>query len=758
MIGLRSLILAMVLVLAYERPLHAQTLVPPSQAAATSTPAPAAEVDQELALIKDQLYNNKDASMRVSAATVLLFKDGPAAREMILETLRQVENPAAKVAVCRALDRTRTDPRPLKNKDDFLQPLISILGMEEDTSVAQPAAEATLMFSYDQVQAGLERIAGESQLPVTIRSNAIYALQLHPDKRAVLALIGLLDDPDGTVALAATDALSSLGISLPEDAQARRQAIGDLEQQKPEAYLRKRLVRSEADIRALRSAVLSWQDYYFAALDDWYGSLSDETAKSTFLADRLKKAEPEIRLWALGRLEELRKGTGKLKYSEDLEKTLLSLVSSRNRQVRLKTARLLARMGEMNCAPKLLQQLKVEDDAEVRQELFVALGGACYYASLDTSPFKVSDEVRHETLEWAVRFLNEQRVERVRSGADVIRKLLTQNGLKPEDVDKYLQALSQRYQQAMGEAGGVPRGELLSAMAGLCTAQSVCRLQAAKLYGPLFEQALSDGAESVRQAAVEGLINLDSAAALKKLRKDMADDPSAAIRAKLIDVAGEVGAAEDLDWLSKKIGLPGEGGPAWQAMLKIFGRSGMDVLVAWATAFTSAPLQEKLSSEQAISYFVLLEQRAQSESKTDVLTEARRRLADLYTLGGDFKQATDYLKLLEDTAASPQEKEGLLSDRLSICLRWPNLDMASQIVDSYLQGSDLTMDSPLAKSIDGYLKAPPAGADPNLLLEKLVKIKGKETESRPGWRDLLVQWSKPVARAPKSAETEQISN
>jgi HEAT repeat protein len=753
MIGPRSLILAMLLVSACKVALCAQSPALASQV----SPVPATQIDQELALIKDQLFNNKDASTRVSAATVLLFKDDPVARELILETLRQVENPAAKAAVCRALDRTRTDPRPLKNKDDFLQPLLSILGIEEDPTVAQPAAEATLMFSYDQVQAGLERIAGEIQLPVTIRSNAIYALQLHPDKRAVLALIGLLDDPDGTVSLAAADALNSLGISLPEDAADRRQAISELEQQKPEAYLRKRLVRSEADIRALRSAVLSWQDYYFAALDDWYGSLTDETAKSALLSDRLKKTEPEIRLWALGRLEELRKGTGKLKYSEDLEKTLLSLVSSRNRQVRLKTARLLARMGDMNCAPRLLQQLKVEDDAEVRQELFVALGGACYYASLDTSPFKVPDEVRHDALEWAVRFLNEQRVERVRSGADVIRKLLTQNGLKPEEMDRYLNALGRRYEQAVLEADPV-RGELLNAMAGLCAQQSVCRPLAVKLYGPLFDQALSDGTEAVRQAAVEGTINIDSGGALKKLRKDLADDPSAAIRARLIDIAGQVGSADDLEWLSRKIGLPSEGGPAWQAMLKVFGRSGMDVLVAWAAAFTSPPLQERLLPEQVISYFVLLEQRALSESRVDVLAEARRKLADLYTLGGDFKQATDYLKLLEDVATSPQEKERLLSDRLSICLRWPNLDMAADILDGYLEGSDLNMDSPLAKSVDSYLKSPPAGADPNQLLDKLVKIKGQESEARPGWRELLSQWSKRVARAPKAGEGEQVSN
>ena len=752
--GPRSHILAVFLFLVCEALLWAQDVGPTVAAGA----AGGAAINEELILIKDQLLNNKDPSTRISAATVLLFKDDPVARELVVEALKKAENPAAKVAVCKAIDRARTDPRPLRNKEDFLQPLIDIVATEEDPSVSQVAAEATLIFSYDQVQAGLEQIATDTQLPTTTRSNAVYALQLHPDKRAVLALIGLLEDSDRTLAVAASDALSSLGISLPDDAEGRRQAIANLEQLGPEAYLHKRLVRSEADIRALKTAVVAWQDYYFSVLDSWYGSLGDETAKSALLADRLKVPEPEIRLWALERLEQLRIGTGRLKRSEDLERTLLGLVSSRNRQVRLKTAQLLARMGELNSAQRLLQQLKVEEDAEVRHELFVALGGACYYASLEPSPFKIPDDVRLEALEWAVRFLNEQRTERVRSGADVIRKLLTQDGLKPEDVDKYLHAVAQRYKQATTEASPALRGELLNAMAGLCTQRSTCRLQAARLYGPLFEQALADEAESVRQAAVEGFINMDSAAALIRLRKVLVEDPSASIRKKLIDLAGEAGASEDLDWLSRKLGIPGEGEAAWQAMLKVFSRTGADVLAAWSTAIAASPLRDKLSPEQRISYFVLVEQRAQSDGRAELLAEARSNLADLYASGSDYKRAADYYKLLENAAATPGEKEKLLSDRLGLCLRWPNLDMASEIMNSYLATSDLNADSPVAKSIDSYLREPPAGGDPNGLLERLAGIKVKEGKDRPRWRELLARWSKPIARAPSSGQTEEVND
>jgi len=744
----------MVLLLAYECSAWAGTVL-----TSTETPGtPAAEVNQELALIKDHLFNNKDAATRMSAATVLLFKDEPAARELVLDALKQVENPAARTAVCKALDRSRRDPRLLKDKEDFLQSLLNIINTETDVTVAQSAAEATLMFSYDQVQAGLEKTATDSQVSATIRSNAIYALQVHPDKRAVLRLIALLDDSDAAAARAAGEALTSLGISLPEDVEARRRAISDLEQQGPEAYLRKRLVRSEADIRTLKAGMLQWQSYYFTALGDWYASLSDEAARNSFLADRLKSTEPEMKLWALDRLEELKKGTGKPKWSEDLEKTLLSLVSSKNRQVRLRTARVLALMWELNSAQRVLQQLQAEEEADVRHELFIALGGACYYASLDTSPFKVPDEVRKETLEWAVRFLSEQRPERVRSGADVMRKLLAQNGLRAEDLNKYLGALGQRYEQATSESNPAVRGELLAAMAGLCAQRSVCRAQATKLYSPLFEQALADGTEAVRLSAADGFINIDGPAALKRFRKSLIDDPSVSVRTKLINLAGDVGLAEDLDWLSRKLGVPGEGDAAWQAVLKVFRRSGMDVVAGWMDAFTTPPLREKLSLDQRVAYFTLVEQRAQNESKVDLLTEARRQLAGLYTTGGNFKQAADYLKLVEETAASPQERDRLLSDRLSVCLRWPNLEMVSEIVGGYLSANDLTEDCLIARSIDGYLKEPPPGADPNVLLETLTRIKMKEPEARPGWRGLLQRWCKPVAQAQKDVQTGEINN
>lgn len=720
--------------------------------------APNGAIDPELALIKDHLFNNKDSSTRISAASVLLFKEDPAARALVLEALKQSENPAARAAVCKALDRSRTDARQLRNKEDFLPPLVAILSTGEDGGIAALAAEATLMFSYDQVQSDLEKIADDSQLSTKIRSNAVYALQLYPDKRAALKLINLLDSPDSELGAAAKNALTLLGISVGEDAEMRRQAVSELQQLGPEAYLRKRLVRSEADIRDLRGEMASWQRHYFSALGEWYGTIGDEAARSGFLAERLKAAEPAIKLWALDRLEELKKGTSKPKLSEELEKTLLGLVSNRNRQVRLKTARLLALMWELNSSERLLQQLEVEEDPEVKHGLFVALGGACYYASLPTSDVKVSEDVRRKTLEWAVTFVDEQSAGRVRSGADVIRKLLEQDGLKPEEVDKYLNALARRYGQAGTGGDHGLRGELLNAMAGLCAERSVCRSQAIKLYGPLFEQALGDAADAVRQAAVDGFVSIDKAAALRRLKKGLIDDPSPSIQARLINLAGEVGVPEDLDWLWKKIDTPAESEPAWLAMLKIFRRSGTESMAKWMGEFEAPATQNRLSVERKISFLTLVEQKALGENKPALLKEVRKKLAESYVAANNTQQTIEYLTLVVGAAGDDGEKEGVWSELLGRCLERSNFELAGEIVANYLLNKDLSHESAVAQSIEGYLKEPPSGADPNALLDRLSKVEVKDVEGRPGWSELRKKWSALFAKATKAEEVDKTAH
>jgi HEAT repeat protein len=722
--------------------------------------SPDTEVDTQLRINKTTLLENKSDKNRVDAATLLLFSETPAAREIVLDVLKRTDNPQARAAICEALNPARVWQRPLKKKEDFVKPLIAILTSEEDPAIAKPAAEATLIFGYSQVQQDLEKAATDPSLSVNVRMNVIYALKRHPDKEAVAKLISLLESPDPQIVEAVRIALASVGISVSQDPAAQRQMLVELQQRGVEAFLRERLIRQETRVRELETDLSAWQKRYLTALGGLYDSLADDAAKNAFLAQQLSSSEIVVRSWTLDKLQELRKGTGKLKLSE-LEPILLSLISDPSRQVRLRTARLLALMGELNVAKPLLEQLKVEPDDQVRREILVALREACYVGSLATTGHKIPEEVRKETLEWAVKFLNEADVEKVRSGAEVIGKLLEQDGLKPENVERYLKSLSDRYAQASAGADPGMRAYLLGAMAGLCATRSTCREQAVKLYSVSFEQAITDKADVVRQNAVDGLVNIDKPGALRRLRENMATDSSVAIRQKLIDLAGEIGGPQDLDWLAEKVGVAGEGEPAWQAMLKIFRspRSDLATLANWAVKIEVLATAGKVVVEQRIAFFTLVEQKAKSENKADLLKDVRTNLAQLYVSSNNLKQASEYLKMLLGVVATAEEKQRVQSQLLRVYLGLASMEQVSDLVSECLSARDVDLTNGfVVKSIEEYLNSPTT-TDPGALLGSLQQqVRVKDPETLRAWRAVLSRWAEKFAKAKKVEVGNRVNN
>jgi HEAT repeat protein len=716
-------------------------------------------MDTQLRINKTTLLENKSDKNRIDAATLLLFSENPAAREIMLDVLRRTDNPQARAAVCEALNPARVGQKSLKNKDDFVKPLIAILTSEEDPAIAKRAAEATLLFGYSQVQQDLEKAATDRSLSVNVRMNVIYALKRHPDTQAVAKLISLLESPDPPILEAATAALVSVGIPVSQDAAAQRQMLTELQQRGPEAFLRERLVRQETRVRELEADLSDWQKRYLASLSDLHDSLPNEAAKTEFLARQLNSQEIVVRLWALDKLQELRNAKGTLKLSE-LELILSALISDPSRQVRLKTARVLALMGELNTSKSLLDQLKVEQDEQIKRVILVALGEACYAGSMATAAYKVPDEVRRETLDWAVKFLNDADTEKVRSGADVIGKLLEQDGLKPEDVDRCLKVLSTRYVQSGSGADLGVRGYLLGAMARLCATRSVCREQAVKLYAGLFEQALADKAEVVRQNAVDGWINVDKPSALRKLRENMTADSSVPIRQKLVDLAGETGTAQDLDWLAERVGVAGEGEAAWRAMLKIFKRSDLAVLAGWAAKIDVLAVAGKATTEQRIAFFTLVEQRAQSENAADLLKGARMSLAQLYVASNNLKQASECLnKMLLGGAVTEEEKQQLQTQLLRVYLGLASMDQASELISKCLLAKDLDLSSDgfLVKVIEEYLNNPTT-TEPGVLLGVLGQIRVRDPVTFQTWHALLSRWSERFAKAKKAEDGGRTNN
>jgi HEAT repeat protein len=651
------------------------------------------------------------------------------------------------------LNPAKAGQRALKNKEDFIKPLLSILTSEEDATITRAAAEATLLFSYDQVQAELERAVTDPALSLAVRMNVIYALKRHPDRAAVAKLFSLLDSPEATLVDAARAALASIGIPVGQEPQ---KTWAELQQRGAETFLRDRLFWQETRVRELETDLSSWQKRYLTALNGQHDSLPDAT-KNAFLIEQLKSPEVIVRAWALDKVLELRNAKGTLNWSE-LEPSLSDRIADTSRQVRLKTALLLAKMGELNTSKPLLDQLKVETDESIKRQLLMALGEACYAGSMVTATRKVPEEVRKETLEWAVRFLNEADAEKMRSGAAVLGKLLEQDGLKPEEVDQYLKTLLARYTQ-LGAAGDPAlRGYLLGVMAGLCAPRSTCREPAAKLYSGSFDQGLADKSDIVRQNAMDGCVNVDKPGALRKLQ-GLTADSNPAIRQKLIDLAGEVGGPQDLDWLVEKVGVAGEG-DAWGAMLKVLRspRCNLEVLTKWTAKVDFLAAAERLAIEQRIVFYTLVEQRALSENRADLLADTRTKLAQLYVSSSNQKMASEYLKALLDAAGTPEQRQQVLSQLLGVYLALANVEQASELIHNCLSAKDLDLaNNFVTQCIENMLNDPKI-TDPGALIVLLGQIKLKNPEAAGKWQLLLSRWTERFAKAKKTEDSGQANN
>lgn len=699
----------------------------------SSQPVTGNSLTKELKIYKNTLFEGKNDEIRKDAATVLLFSEAPAARKILIDALMQSENNAARVAVCKALTLTRAAQEP-ENKEDFIQPLLKILTTEQDSATAKLAAEATLIFEYEQLSEPLGKIVTDVSQPAKARLNATEALK-RPDIGAISMLMDLLKDPEQQVLMAAEKALESLGIPVGRDAQARKQIIEELQRKGKDEFLRDWLIRQERDMARLESERNFWQEQYLAAQDRIYDGISDDVKKGEFLVEHLSGSQAVVRLWALEKVYQVLLGTRpKSKLPPEIEPILIGLVSDQNRDIRLKTAKLLSLMGELNSAQSLLEQLKIEPDDEVRTELFVALGWACYYAFLPNSGIEIPPEIRKQTLEEAAKYLVDADAQKARKGSEVIRKLLEQDGLTPEEVGRYLGLLAQRYSR--NGADESLRGELLNTMARLCD-QSVYKNEAKKLFKPFFEQALNDGTELVRQAAVEGLIYIDPKEAIKTLRKGFYDDSSSTIRARLTELAGTDGEKEDLDWLSEKLAVSGESEAAWQTMLKIFRRSNATVLNEWVVKFESQSVKNSITDVQMTLFLEIAEQKAAGENKPEMLKAVRDKLAQLYTKIGNYEQAAKYLGLVRENAVTAEEKEVISVKLLEVYLKWPNVGAAAQLVEHSLLEKDLDPNDVIVKSIDSHMLEPGSGADPNDILAVFGQI---QMPDRPKWMEQLNKW------------------
>ena len=713
----------------------------------TAETLPRGETDTQLKVNQEALLRGATDDVRLDAATVMLFSDNTRARQVLIDTLKQSENKQARMAVCRALTVSRETRRPVRNKNDFIEPLANVLKTEEGNP-AKFAAEALLIFDYDAIANVLEPMAKDESMPVKARLNAIYAMRMQLDIKAITRIAELVEDKDKQVSVAASDALRSLGIPVSRDARRRAQILSELRTNGMERFQRDWLVRQESRVNDLEKERDQWRKLYLGSLDRIYEGISDEGQRGKFLIEQLNNPESMIRLWALGKVSQWRIGT-QSKLPAELGPVLVKLVSSDNRDVRLAAAKLLSLTGELSSAERLAEQFKVEQDEEVKTELFVALGAACHYALVPTSGSQLSPELRRQTLEWAAGYLNDEDAKKAHKGAEVIRKLIEPGGLSDDEVAKYMDMLVERYNRDKQTGNGTLRGDLLGTMARLC-GQNVYKPESAKRFAGLFEQALSDESDLVREVAVDGLICVDRPRALKLLAKDFVNDRSQIVRDRVMELAGEVGGKDDLSWLWDKMGANSEGKTAWQAMLKIFNNCDVNVVESWIGRLDSQAGKGKLSDEQYVAFFELAERKAVAENKAEMVRATKEKLAQLYTKAGQFEQAAEYLGKLRGLAKTAEQKEAILGQLVDVYLRWPRVEAATQLVGNCLLEKDLGHDSAVVRSIDAFLDNPSEGSDPNMVLKSLRRI--KLADQCPLWRQQLARWDKRFGPAKEAEE------
>ncbi len=687
------------------------------------------------------LQENKNEQIRLQAASLILEDDSEGARKILLETLKMEKNTAARIAVCRALGKSRTEKKEIKNKEDFIIPLLSILVTSQESSEVKLAAEALLIFEYSQISSKLNMIAADASSPLNARLNAIYALRLQSDMNAIIQLIRLAGDAEPSVAAEAEGALQSVGISVGKDAETRERIIKELESKGKEQFLQERLVQQKLNMDNLEVKIRSWRERYLTLLDTSYSAITEDTERGRFLSVHLSDSEAAVKLWALDKVSKWRAGTGpKSNIPAELGPSLIKLISDEDKQVRLKTAVLLPVIGELDSAGPLAEQFKVETDPKVKDEILTALGWACYYGSLPNASIKVSPELIRQSLQWAQEFLVDSNSKRAIRGSEVIGKLLENANLSEMEVTKYLSLLASRYIEQKDKQVDELCSELLGAMARLC-GKGVNKGKAADIFRPLFEDALKSESDTLRQASVDGLIYIDKVAALSRLGRTFNNDKSPVIRKKIIELAGEIGGREDLVWLSEKIGSNPESKPAWQAMLKIFKRTDIETLGRWIDRLDAKLIEGKLLDEQMLLFFETVEGKAATEKNAKMLIDIRSRMARLYKKNGNYERAAQYYGILlnSNPELDEKEKEVLLAELLDAYLSWPNMEQAEQLINNRVLSEDLEPGSQFVNTIEFYLINPSAINDANGLFELLCQM--EIPQDRPKWAEQIQKWS-----------------
>lgn len=711
--------------------------------AAEGVAAPAAggpeESARQLRIYTDTLYQGGTEDVRVDAAIGLLVRQDADSRQVLLKALSGSDNPGARAAVCRALIRSRGLGSAAVPVEQFAEPLMKVVA-GTDEAASRLAAEALLIYRFSEIEGLVTPLVKEAGRDLMVRLHGIYVLQIRTEPQALRILIQLLDDPSPEIQQGAERALQeAFGIPVGTGRQVWSAILEQLRQKSPEDIRRERLLRQEMRLRELQEERDRWQRLYLSALDSQYESL-DAAAGGKFLLDRLNSDLQPIRLWALQKVVRLTGETDPL-----LRERLLSLLSDTDRDVRLQTARVLTTMSALNPAEKLLEQYNKETDPKVALALFEALGEACYFAFSPGSSITLPEPIPAEALAIAAVYLSNEQPATAKSGAEVIRKLLESMDIDSYQATVYLTALLERYNQAgaVNPSGISFRADLLMIMARLAS-QGTHKAAAGHLYKQAFVEAIADKEHpEIRLAGVTGLIGIDKTEALKIFKEqNLAQDSSAAIREVLLDLSGQLGTREDLDWIAGVLSKNGTSDSAWQAFRMICQRQGAEVCAAWAKQME----EEKGPPERVRQLWEMAEPKAQAENNRSLLEGIWANLVRIYGESQEYAQILEVGKRIRSAAVNSDFLYAIHPDLLRSALNTQQWAQAEIVFRERLGKSDLDLSSPLMLIADEYIKSADIDFEmKRLFLASLEKI--PSDPNRAKWTQTIASWRQIISEA-----------
>ncbi len=554
------------------------------------------EQELELKMFTGQLADPaRSAKTKAEAAELLLTRGYPEAAEALKKFLEDAGNRPAQIAVAEAIARAGGGSKA------FIEPLLAMLTGGEAT-VRAPAARALVTYKDQDVTAKLIAIALDPKGDQAVRLVTISALQRVLDKQAVDALVRLVGERDTAIRNAAAESLAKLtNIRTFGSSPAKWRKWWAKSKNKPASEwladlaesLGREKDRLESENAALRQRLAT-------AMMDYYAATA-AARQEELLLDFLKDPLADVRL--VGVKLASRKAATNGKVTDEFRTHVRAMLTDEDPRVRGATALLAANVGDPNAVDVLLARLKVEEAAEVKQELLTALGQLPDARALGP----ILSEVLSPDEPLAA------------AAAAALARAAAIHPIHDEMRRQVVKTLLQRYRGANGRADGNAarlREALLTAMGTV----------ADKEFVPALRGGLKDPAATVRLAAVKGLAQLRQPELADAVAL-LAPDEDRGVRQAVLDALGTLSAERHLPTILQRTD------PAVEADAAVREKAWAVTMAALAKAdaATLSEVCESLADRQdAAGRRIEIRQmlvKVLKAQKSPDLPEAQRRLA-----------------------------------------------------------------------------------------------------------------------------------